>query len=184
MSRVDVLRELARYNRWMNEKLYDAVAGLSGEDRTRDLGAFFGSVLGTLNHLLLADRAWLARFHGDRERFASRDAEGRVIEIRGLDQILYPDLDRLRIERERTDDDLQAWVEGLAEADLDAPLRYRTSTGASQEHPTWWAVFHAFNHQTHHRGQLTALLTRLGVDPGVTDLVVMLRAGPDAGTGP
>src|SRR5690606_37886662 len=70
MSLVDHYRAMARYNRWMNGKLYALAAGLSDADRTRDLGAFFGSIHGTLNHILLADRTWLGRFTGDRERFA------------------------------------------------------------------------------------------------------------------
>ncbi len=93
-----------------------------------------------------------------------------------LDQELYADFDLLRRERARTDGDIIAWVDALDDAKLAAPIRYRTSKGEPCEHPLWWAVTHFFNHQTHHRGQLTTLLHQLGHDPGVTDLIAFLRA--------
>ena len=67
------------------------------------------------------------------------------------------------------------WVGALAPADLDRPVRYRTMDGSAYDHPLWWAVSHMFNHGTHHRGQITTLLKQLGRDPGVTDLMIMLR---------
>ena len=165
------LRALARYNRWMNDKLYAIAAELSDEERRRDRGAFFKSIHGTLNHLLLADRIWLSRLTGD-----AAWAEG----IRGLDQELHADFNELRAARRRVDDAIDAWVAALAgasagaDAALAAPLRY-VRRGEPIEHPLWWAAVHAFNHQTHHRGQLTTLLLQAGRDPGVTDLFAMLR---------
>jgi uncharacterized damage-inducible protein DinB len=165
----------ARYNTWMNGRLYELCTRIPDADRRRDLGAFFKSVHGTLNHLLLADRAWLGRFTDDRRVGESRAGDGRVIEVRSLDQHLYEDFDELRRERVRTDADLERWVAGLTPERLAAPLKYRTSAGAECEHVLWWAVTHLFNHQTHHRGQLTTLLSQLGYDPGVTDMAVLLR---------
>jgi uncharacterized damage-inducible protein DinB len=169
----------ARYNRWMNRKLYGVAAELSEGDRTRDLGAFFKSVHATLAHLLLGDRAWLARMSGDAAAGRSLDAGGREIPIRGLDQVLYTDFAELRRERERTDETIVAWIEALDEARLGANVEYETLAGATQRHPLWWAVTHFFNHQTHHRGQVTTLLKQLGRDPGVTDLIAYLR-NPEA----
>jgi uncharacterized damage-inducible protein DinB len=169
-------RAMARYNRWMNRRVYDASAGLDDGARRRDLGAFFRSIHGTLNHLLLADRVWLARLTGDPARGESRARDGSLIALRGLDQELYHDFDELRREREKTDEELSTWVEGLSEADVRATLRYHSLAGHAIEHPMWFALSHAFNHQTHHRGQVTTLLMQLGVDPGVTDLVAMLRS--------
>lgn len=171
----DPFRAQARYNRWMNARLYATAALLSDEERGRDLGAFFRSVHGTLNHLVLTDRYWLRRFTGDPRLYESRDAEGRTIEIRGLDQILYEDFADLSRERARTDADIVTWVEGLTPEALMEPMRYRTSAGVEYAHPRWPALAHFFNHQTHHRGQVTALLTRLGKDPGVTDMIAFLR---------
>lgn len=78
-------------------------------------------------------------------------------------------------ERRRTDDDIDEWVATLTDEGLSSELRYRTSAGDEYAHELWCAVSHFFNHQTHHRGQLTTLLMQLGHDPGVTDLAVLLR---------
>lgn len=170
------LGALARYNRWMNDKLYALADTLGDDARKRDGGAFFKSIHGTLNHILLADRVWLARFTG----VTSPDgfmAPG----IRALDQELYADFADLRRERARTDDELSAWVVALTPEHLAAPLVFMRR-GQRNEFPLWWAVAHVFNHQTHHRGQITTLLTQQGCDPGVTDLVAMLREEAQSAT--
>jgi uncharacterized damage-inducible protein DinB len=164
------LDALSRYNRWMNDKLYGLAATLSDEARKRDSGAFFRSIHGTFNHLLLADRVWLARFTGVTVPQGFMGPGG----IRSLDQELYVDFEDLRRERALTDDELSAWVSGLTHERLAAPLVYMRR-GQKQESPLWWAVAHVFNHQTHHPGQLPPLLTHQGRDPGVTDLFAMLR---------
>jgi uncharacterized damage-inducible protein DinB len=169
MSR-EWLGALARYNRWMNDKLYGLAGTLSDEARKRDTGAFFKSIHGTFNHLLLADRVWLARFKGVIVPDEFMGPGG----IRSLDQELYGEFEELRRERALTDDELSAWVSGLTDERLAAPLVYMRR-GQKQESPLWWSVAHVFNHQTHHRGQITALLMQQGCDPGVTDLVAMLR---------
>jgi uncharacterized damage-inducible protein DinB len=160
----------ARYNRWMNDKLYALAATLSDEARKRDCGAFFKSIHGTFNHLLLADKVWLARFKGVTVPNGFMAPGG----IRTLDQELYADFDDLRRERALTDDELADWVSGLTHAQLAAPLVY-VRLGQKGEVPLWWSVAHLFNHQTHHRGQLTTLFTQQGCDPGNTDLFAMLR---------
>jgi uncharacterized damage-inducible protein DinB len=164
------LRSLARYNRWMNDKLYGLASTLNDEARKRDDGAFFKSIHGTFNHLLLADRVWLARFTGVTVPNGSIGPGG----IHSLDQELYADFEELRRERTLTDDTLSEWVDGLTPERLAAPLVYMRQ-GKKLEPPLWWAVAHVFNHQAHHRGQITTLLTQKGCDPGVTDLFAMLR---------
>jgi uncharacterized damage-inducible protein DinB len=171
-------RAMARYNRWMNERLYEVCATLDDAERKQNLHAFFGSVHGTLNHLLLTDRAWLGRFTADRAVSQSLDAEGKPIAVHGLDQELDADFDTLRRERAQTDSAIEQWVETLDTARLAALFSYRTSAGVPCEHPLWWAVSHFFNHQTHHRGQVTTLLCQLDRDPGVTDLIAFLRQTP------
>ena len=155
-------RTMARYNAWMNQRLYEVCAGLPDAQRKRDVGAFFKSIHGTLNHLLLADRVWLGRF------------TGVPFVVHGLDQELYADFAELRAARERTDADLVAWTAALQPADFTRALRYTSiARPVATQKPLWLAVTHLFNHQTHHRGQLTALLKQAGVEPGVTDLIAM-----------
>jgi uncharacterized damage-inducible protein DinB len=168
-----IYRTLARYNRWMNERLYATAATLSDAERRRDLGAFFRSVHGTLNHLLLTDRVWLGRL-GDPAWGVSRDAAGDAIPVTALDQELYADFELLRAERTRTDAHLLTLVEGWDPSHADEMLRWRTmADGAPRAVPRGLALTHLFNHQTHHRGQVTTLLLQLGRDPGVTDLPAM-----------
>lgn len=170
MTSLEWLAAMARYNRWMNDKLYGLAATLSDETRKSDRGAFFRSIHGTFNHLLLADRVWLARFRGTPITEGSLGPDG----IRSLDQELYSDFEELRRERARTDDELSAWVSELTTEKLAAPFVY-VRLGQRLEVPLWWAAVHVFNHQTHHRGQITTLLSQLGLDPGVTDFFAMLR---------
>jgi uncharacterized damage-inducible protein DinB len=164
------LGALARYNRWMNAKLYGLCATLSDEARKRDSGAFFKSIHGTFNHILLADRVWLARLIGVAVPSGFMGPQG----IRSLDQELYADFEELRRERARTDDELSTWVSELTHERLAAPVAFMRR-GQQVECPLWWTVAHVFNHQTHHRGQITTLLMQQGHDPGVTDLFAMLR---------
>jgi len=162
---------MARYNRWMNDKIYGVAQKLSDAERKKDRGAFFGSIHRTLNHLLLADRVWLGRFHGA----VLQEGEMGPGGIRSLDQELYADFDELRHERAKTDDEIDAFVATLTNEKLTGNLRY-LRRGVVNEFPLWHAVTHLFNHQTHHRGQVTTLLVQAGQDPGVTDLLAMLRA--------
>lgn len=165
----ELLAALARYNSWMNEKLYALAATLTDGERKRDRGAFFKSIHGTFNHVLVADRIWLARLRNDpvRDGFMGPG-------IRSLDQELYSDFAELRRERALTDGELSVWVAELTEERLQSSLVYKRG-GRDQEHPLWWSAAHLFNHQTHHRGQVTTLFTQAGVEPGVTDLIAMLR---------
>ena len=176
MLLTDHYRGFARYNAWMNQRLYAVCRELPDEERKRDRGAFFKSLHGTLNHILLADRAWLGRFTHDPALSLSLDAGGAPITIRSLGHILYADFDQLERERTRTDAAIVAWAEALTPESLAAPLAYQTSRGEPFEHPLWIAALHMFNHQTHHRGQATTLLAQLGKDVGVTDLAAFLRS--------
>ncbi len=156
----DYCRSMARYNRWMNERLYAICAELPDESRKQDRGAFFRSIHGTLNHLLLGDRVWMGRF------------QGRPFAFRSLDQELYADFDALRGERARTDAEIATWAEGLSAQSLAAPLTWTSVVNPKvRSGPLGVLAAHFFNHQTHHRGQLTTLLMQCGRDPGVTDLL-------------
>ena len=166
----EVSRAFARYNRWMNDKVYTAAARLSDEERKRDRGAFFRSIHGVLNHILLADRVWLGRLAG---RVAEPGFIG-VDGIKALDQELASDFEDLRRQREITDTAIDAWVHTLTAESLAGTIRI-VRKGAAQDLPLWWIATHLFNHQTHHRGQITTLFTQQGCDPGSTDLFAMLH---------
>jgi uncharacterized damage-inducible protein DinB len=155
---------LALYNRWANQRVYDAAARLPDADYRADRGAFFKSVHGTLNHLLVGDRIWMRRFTGEGE------APTR------LDAILHEDFAELRAAREAEDARIIRYVEGLDDAALAGRLRYRTIVKpADIEQPLAPALMHFFNHQTHHRGQVHCLLTGLTGDAPSLDLIMFQR---------
>jgi uncharacterized damage-inducible protein DinB len=160
------VQTLANYNRWMNERLYAACAPLGEDERKRDRGAFFRSIHGTLNHLLVADSIWMGRFTGEPYPATS------------LDQELYGDFESLRRARVAMDATIEDWAASLREGDLAGTLAYTSILNPEpRRYPMWLAVTHFFNHQTHHRGQLTALLSQCGLDYGVTDLIQLPGAG-------
>lgn len=155
-------KAMASYNGWMNQRIYTECAKLSDSERKKDCGAFFKSIHGTLNHILLGDKVWLGRFLGE------------PFQVSGLDAELHSDFERLRADRLATDGAIIDWAQSLTDADLAGTLEY-----ISIAHPTprkcqmWLAVAHFFNHQTHHRGQITTLLSQCGLDCGVTDLIAL-----------
>src|SRR5690606_32965900 len=141
----------ATYNRWANAMVYDAAAALSEEELNRNAGAFFGSLIATLNHVLVADRIWLKRFTGEGVAPAK------------LDTILHADLAMLRAAREAEDERILGWIDSLSDKALAGRFTYTTVTDmrtVSQRLAP--ALAHFFNHQTHHRGQAHTILTTLG----------------------
>lgn len=155
---------LANYNQWANRRLFDAVAPLADAQYRADEGAFFGSLHGTLNHLLVADRIWLNRF------------SGRGTAPTRLDAIIAETFADLRREREATDADYIDYVAGLTEGDLASVFTYTPVTNPTPvSQPLAPALLHAFNHQTHHRGQAHTLLTRLTGDAPSLDLIYYQR---------
>ncbi len=167
----DQVRGFAKYNREFNLSLFNLLSGLSDEERKRDMDAFFGSIHNTLNHILLADRIWLGRFaRAFPEVSALHDAE-LVHEFTSLRQEVCGSFSDLFRERQATDQVITEWAEELTDELLGQTMRYGNSGGQVREHVAWMAVAHMFNHQTHHRGQITTLLSQLGHDPGVTDYI-------------
>jgi uncharacterized damage-inducible protein DinB len=152
------------YNAWANARLYDAAARLSVEQYRADRGVFFKSVHGTFNHLLATDRIWMQRFTGQ------GDAPDR------LDAILFETLDELRPAREAEDRRIVDFVDALDDARIAGTIKYRrVSTPEVFEQPLAPALAHWFNHQTHHRGQLHALLTGLAGQAPELDLLFYQR---------
>jgi len=159
-------RLLAAYNRGANRRLYDACSGLGDADRRRDRGAFFGGIHGTLNHILLGDRIWLARF------------DGGTVPSTGLDAILYDDFADLRAAREAEDARILAFVARLGPADLARTVAYVNNEGRRFDDPVDMLLLHLFNHQTHHRGQVHGMLCQAGVGPPVLDLHRVVKPNP------
>jgi uncharacterized damage-inducible protein DinB len=155
---------MAAYNAWANRRIYGACAALSDADRKADLGAFFGSLHRTLNHLVVTDRIWLARFRGE------TPTETR------LDAVPYDDFAALRAAREAEDVAIEAFVAGLDAGRLAGEVAYVTiSRPAPVRQPLVSALAHLFNHQTHHRGQCHAMLTRLAAEAPSLDLIAFQR---------
>ena len=178
MSKPAHIALLARYNAWMNNKLYDAAATLPPEELAADRKAFFGSLLGTLNHIAVADTIWLKRF-ASHPRFAAALAQATALPApAALDQPLSDSLATLRERRAFLDQLILDWTAGLSDADLDAVISYRRLNGEANNRQLGLLLIHFFNHQTHHRGQATTLLSQAGVDVGVTDLLMLV---PEAG---
>lgn len=155
---------MADYNRWQNRSLYTAAVELGQEELTLDRGAFFGSILKTLNHILWADRLWMSRFDGwERPALAALPA----LET-------YAGLVDLETERIKADEALRSWGANVSGDWLSSDLTwYSGAMGRELTRPAWICVTHFFNHQTHHRGQVHAMLTAAGAKPEDTDLVFM-----------
>jgi uncharacterized damage-inducible protein DinB len=165
---------LARYNQWMNTRIYDAALKLDNETLHADKGAFFGSVFGTLNHLMVADTIWLKRFAEHPSHFAALSPAHELPMPRALNQPLHTELPSLRKARDGMDTMIIAFVGETADDDFGRPLAYKNAKGEPYVRQFGPLLQHFFNHQTHHRGQITTLLTQSGVDVGVTDLAVLI----------
>ncbi len=164
MITTDHARTMARYNRWQNRSLMQAAESLPHDLLTEEKGAFWGSILKTLNHILWADRIWMARFEG-LERPPLSMAEGSVA---------HETLADWREVRSGLDDHIVEWSKHVTNDWLSAELAW--FSGAAERDmrmPCGLCVTHFFNHQTHHRGQVHTMLTAAGVCPDDTDLFLM-----------
>lgn len=157
------VRTMARYNAWANTRLYDAVLALPPGEAGRGRPSIFGSVVNTLNHILVGDRIWFSRI------------EGTDPGVTQLDEILYADPQALYGAREDFDAHIIRTVESWDDAMLAGALRYATTAGTVFEQPLHPVVTHIFNHQTHHRGQVHQMLSDSGVAPPPLDLIYYLR---------
>ncbi|MDH5748883.1 MAG: DinB family protein [Rhodospirillales bacterium] len=156
---------LARFNQWVNGRLYGCAAQLSDEDYRADRGAFFGSVHATLNHILIGDRLWFGRIAGD-----------VPAEIKSLDQILHDDPAALKAAREAMDERIIDIVDGLGDSGLDEEITFhQLSRPGDFIQPARRMLQTVFNHQTHHRGQVHCLLTQAGIEVPPLDVMIYLR---------
>lgn len=160
------VKTMARYNRWQNGSLYGAADTLSDGDRKRERGAFFGSIHGTLAHLMFGDGIWMSRFAAD-------DSYRPLAKSIPESPSAFPDWGVLKAERIALDARIIGWAEGVSQADLDGDLTwYSGAMKATVTRPRALLIAHFFNHQTHHRGQVHAMLTAAGAKPDDTDLMI------------
>jgi uncharacterized damage-inducible protein DinB len=155
--------EMARYNAWANRRLYAMAANLSDEAFHRDVGAFFKSLCGTLNHLLTADRIWMRRLTGYGDHPTTHDV------------ILFEHLADLTSARVAEDQRIIDYIDALSVGQLEGYLDYQTLNGTAQTQRLRGVLAHLFNHQTHHRGQAHGILSSLGAHPIGLDLLIMQR---------
>ncbi len=163
----------AKYSRRMNVQVYESALQLSDDDLVADMGAFFGSINGVLNHILVGDLLWFSRFSKLSARYGSLV---KILDLRqptSLSEILFNDTAELWVCRQRVDALIEAWsLTELEDQDGEQPLRYANAKGEVSTRRFSELVSHAFNHQTHHRGQVSTLLYQKGIDIGVTDYLM------------
>jgi len=150
---------MAQYNQWMDEKIYDVCLGIPDDMRKKDMGAFFKSIHSTLNHIYYGDLAWL-------ERLRDKTFTPRQISVD-----LYENFNELKEAQEKMDSDILEWVNSLTLEKLNQTFDYVSNVNnSSRTLPIWVLATHMFNHQTHHRGQVTTLMKQLGYELGITDI--------------
>lgn len=153
---------MASYNEWMNDRLFALCSTIDDETRKSDKGAFFKSLHSTLNHILYGDLAFMSRF------------TGKPSEVPQLGVDLYDDFDELQSARASLDARISEWSSTLTANWLSEQLTYTSKVdGVIRTVPQWVLVTHMFNHETHHRGQVTTLLSQMGLDMGTTDIPFM-----------
>ena len=161
-------RRAARYNRWANTSLYEACFPLAEEQLNQNRGLFFKSINGTLNHLLITDLLWLSRTSN---AYPILEELKDIQFPRQLDGEISDDIHKLWTLREVVDDVLIRWCDLLRQSDATAVIEYTSTAGDQYVKPLDQVLQHLFNHQTHHRGQITAALSMMEIDFGATDLL-------------
>ena len=150
---------MAEYNQWMDGTMYDVCQNIPDKDRKMDMGAFFKSIHSTLNHIYYGDLAWIERLRDN--KFTPREI--------GVD--LFDNFEDLRDAQEKMDSEILDWARDLTPEFLNETFDYVSNVNNfSRRLPKWVLTTHMFNHQTHHRGQVTTLIKQLGYEPGVTDI--------------
>ncbi len=174
VNRTEHIALMANYNQWMNRKLYDAALTLTDTELAMDRQAFFGSILGTLNHLVLGDTVWLKRFAQHPAGFSALVPMQAVATPADLKHLAFADIRQLAAHRTWLDQLIVDWSHTVQETDLDHRLHYSNMRGVTADKDFFSLLVHFFNHQTHHRGQATTLLTQAGLDVGTTDLLALI----------
>ncbi|RJE77579.1 diguanylate cyclase [Pseudoalteromonas sp. MSK9-3] len=171
---------MSYHNTRMNKQIYSVAQNLSKEALNENRGAFFKSIIGTLNHILTGDLVWLTRFSQFSERYTTLHRLSNFPYPKRLDDILYSDFHSLQATRKEVDSLIELWLKNdTEEGDFDNQLQYTNSQGVISRRDFGELISHLFNHQTHHRGQLTTLFSQMQYDVGPTDFLLEI---PDTHT--
>ena len=177
MSFLANLQLMSRYNQWMNDKVYQAALNMDDEEIKSDRGCFFGSIFGTLSHIYIADIIWLRRFACHPHQYQSLGKVPELESYTNLKARVSDDAKELFVLRQELDDRIINWCQEIEPVDLEHNLKYTDTKNNPYCKNFGYLVQHFFNHQTHHRGQVSTLFSQQGVDIGVTDLLKII---PDA----
>lgn len=165
---------LAEYNQWMNVRLYKSSSELDEESLSKDQGAFFKSVLGTLNHIVVGDIIWLKRIAAELPPYNSLNFIRSLPKPKALDSVIDTNIISLSELRASIDSAILRFISDLREEELSKPISYKDTKNNPYVKELGFLLQHLFNHQTHHRGQVSTLLTQQGIDIGVTDLLSLI----------
>ena len=174
MSLLSNLQLMSQYNQLMNQKVYQVAQQLGEQKIQQNQGAFFESILGTLNHIYVADVIWLRRFAQHSKQYQSLNQLPELNSYRALDQIVSNNLEALAQLRQKLDMIVIDWCQEIEPEDLESSLPYTDTKGQQYKKNFGQLIQHFFNHQTHHRGQVSTLISQQGLDLGVTDLLMII----------
>lgn len=165
---------LAEYNKWMNRKLYQLASNMDSASLFSERKAFFGSIYGTLNHLAVTDTIWLKRFAENSSCNSYLGPIKAAHQPENLNSLLFDNLVELDTYRVWLDELILEFVKSLPDAALTESLTYANMKGVTFRRQVNSLLIHFFNHQTHHRGQVTTLFSQVGIDVGVTDILALI----------
>ena len=165
---------MAHYNQWMNTSIFKALSCLGPHELNKNRGAFFASIIGTLNHQLVGDTLWLKRFTAHPANFTALKTLNALALPASLSELVYSDIEPLKIAREEMDLVIIHFTEEVLEEDFNYNLAYTNTQGNTFKKHFGSLLQHLFNHQTHHRGQVSTLLNQQGIDIGSTDLLMLI----------
>lgn len=163
---------MAHYNHRLNTQVFSVAMELGHVALEKSSGAFFGSVIGTLNHIFVGDILWISRFKSHSDNYLSLSSIEHYPVPSALNEILFNDINDLYKFRVKLDKTIIKWVSETNESDFEEDFLYRNTQGLEFQKNFGEVVAHLFNHQTHHRGQVSTLLNQLGKDIGITDFIV------------
>lgn len=179
MSLLSNLQLMSQYNQWMNQKIYQIAQQLGNDKIQQEQGAFFSSIFDTLNHIYVADIIWLRRFAQHAKQYPSLDKLPELASYTALNQTVADNIKTLNKLRQELDNIIINWCQEIDSQDLEYQLSYTDTKGNAYQKNFGQLIHHFFNHQTHHRGQASTLISQQGLDVGVTDLLKIIPEQQD-----